>query len=56
MEVTDDEHQDNGGQEKTEVDNEKEWGDLSQEERVKRALQTLCKQPEATASTSMHRK
>ena len=30
LEVTDDEHQENGGQEKTEEDNEKEWGDLSQ--------------------------
>ena len=38
LEVTDDEHQENGGQEKTEEDNEKKWGDLSQEERVKRAL------------------
>ena len=41
LEVTDDEHQENGGQEKTEEDNEKEWGDLSQEERVKRALQKM---------------
>ncbi len=39
LEVTDDEHQENGGQEKTEEDNEKKWGDFwSQEERVKRAL------------------
>lgn len=38
LELTDDELQENGGQEKTEEDNEKEWGDLSQEERVKRAL------------------
>ena len=38
LEVTDDEHQENGGQEKTEEDKEKEWGDLSQGERVKRAL------------------
>ena len=37
LEVTDDEHQENGGQEKTE-DNERKWGDLSQGERVKRAL------------------
>ena len=41
LEVTDDEHQENGGQKKTEEDNEKEWGDLSQEERVKRALQKM---------------
>lgn len=41
LEVTDDEHQENGGQEKTEEDNEKEWGDLSQGERVKRALQKM---------------
>ena len=41
LEVTDDEHQENGGQEKTEEDNEKKWGDLSQEERVKRALQKM---------------
>ena len=41
LEVTDEEHQENGGQEKTEEDNEKEWGDLSQEERVKRALQKM---------------
>ena len=40
MEVTDDEHQENGGQEKTE-DNERKWGDLSQGERVKRALQKM---------------
>ena len=38
LEVTDDERQENGGQEKTEEDKEKEWGDLSQGERVKRAL------------------
>ena len=38
LEVIDDEHQENGGQEKTEEDNEKKWGELSQEERVKRAL------------------
>ena len=41
LEVTDDEHQENGGQEKTEENNEKEWGDLSQGERVKRALQKM---------------
>lgn len=41
LEVTDDEHQENGGQEKTEEDNEKKWGDLSQGERVKRALQKM---------------
>ena len=41
LEVTDDEHQENGGQEKTEEDKEKEWGDLSQGERVKRALQKM---------------
>lgn len=41
LEVTDEEHQENGGQEKTEEDNEKEWGDLSQGERVKRALQKM---------------
>ena len=41
MEVTDEEHQENGGQEKTEEDNEKNWGDLSQGERVKRALQKM---------------
>ena len=40
LEVTDDEHQENGGQEKTE-DNERKWGDLSQGERVKRALQKM---------------
>ena len=41
LEVTDDEHQENGGQEKTEEDNERKWGDLSQGERVKRALQKM---------------
>ena len=41
LEVTDDELQENGGQEKTEEDNEKKWGDLSQGERVKRALQKM---------------
>ena len=41
LEGTDDEHQENGGQEKTEENNEKEWGDLSQGERVKRALQKM---------------
>ena len=41
LEVTDDEHQENGGQEKTEEDNEKKWDDLSQGERVKRALQKM---------------
>lgn len=41
LEVTDDEHQENGGQEKTEEDKEKEWLKLSQEERVKRALQKM---------------
>ena len=40
LEVTDDEHQENGGQEKTE-DKERKWGDLSQGERVKRALQKM---------------
>ena len=41
LEVTDDEHQENGGLEKTEEDNERKWGDLSQGERVKRALQKM---------------
>ena len=41
LEVTDDEHQETGGQEKTEEDNERKWGDLSQGERVKRALQKM---------------
>ena len=41
LEVTDDELQEKGGQEKTEEDNEKKWGDLSQGERVKRALQKM---------------
>ena len=41
LELTDDEHQENGGQEKTEEDNEKKWDDLSQGERVKRALQKM---------------
>lgn len=41
LEVTDDELQENGGQKKTEEDNEKKWGDLSQGERVKRALQKM---------------
>ena len=41
LEVTDDEHQENDGQEKAEEDNEKEWSNLSQEERVKRALQKM---------------
>ena len=41
LEVTDDEHQENDELEKTEEDNEKEWGDLSQGERVKRALQKM---------------
>lgn len=41
LEVTDDELQENGEQEKTEEDNEKKWGDLSQGERVKRALQKM---------------
>ena len=40
LEVAEDEHQENGGQEKTE-DNERKWGDLSQGERVKRALQKM---------------
>ena len=40
LEVTDDEHQENGGQEKKE-ENERKWGDLSQGERVKRALQKM---------------
>lgn len=39
--VIDNKHQKNGEQEKAEEDNEKEWGDLSQEERVKRALQKM---------------
>lgn len=41
LEVIDFEVQKNGEQEKTEEDNEKKWGDLSQEERVKRALQKM---------------
>ena len=44
LEVTDDEHQENDGQEKAEEDNEKEWGDLSQDERVKRALQKMIEE------------
>ena len=42
LEVTEDELQENGGQEKTEEENkEKEWLKLSKEERVKRALQKM---------------
>lgn len=42
LEVTDDERQENGGQEKTEEENkEKEWLKLSQGERVKQALQKM---------------
>lgn len=42
LEVTDDELQENGGQEKTEEENkEKEWLKLSQGERVKQALQKM---------------
>lgn len=41
LELIDFEVQKNGEQEKTEEDNEKKWGDLSQEERVKRALQKM---------------
>ena len=41
LEVTEDEHQENGGQEKTEEEKKKEWGDLSQKERVRRALQKM---------------
>ena len=42
LEVTDDERQENGGQEKTEEENkEKEWLKLSKEERVKQALQKM---------------
>ena len=41
LEVTDFEVQKNGGQEKTEEEHEEEWSNLSQEERVKRALQKM---------------
>ena len=41
LEVTDFEVQKNGEQEKAEEDNEEEWSNLSQEERVKRALQKM---------------
>lgn len=41
LEVTDFEVQKNGEQEKTEEEHEEEWSNLSQEERVKRALQKM---------------
>ena len=44
LEVTDFEVQKNGEQEKTEEEHEEEWSNLSQEERVKRALQKMIEE------------